>query len=81
MPIQNEMLEAGVGIEPAYTALQAAAQSYKSIRCLGLTPALPPGHRSDHAVAACRLFGGREVVRCLDLACALEDDFCRAGVS
>jgi hypothetical protein len=69
-------LEAGVGIEPAYTALQAAALFIKSIRC-GLTPA----HRAVHAVVACRLFGGRNLASSLDLACGRDGDFSRAGVS
>jgi hypothetical protein len=39
-----DILEAGVGIEPAYTALQAAAQSDKSIRCVRLTPSSTVRH-------------------------------------
>ena len=37
-----DFLEAGVGIEPAYTALQAAALTNKSIRCARLTPRSTP---------------------------------------
>src|SRR5450759_4411450 len=54
-----DFLEAGVGIEPAYTALQAAALWYKSTRCMRLTPGLTPGRRAGHAVSACRLLAWR----------------------
>ncbi len=78
--VMRGYLEAGVGIEPAYTALQAAALSYKSIRYLGLTAGLPPGHRADHAVAGCRLLGWRDLASCLDLACGRDRDFSRVVV-
>jgi hypothetical protein len=45
-----DILEAGVGIEPAYTALQAAALTSKSIRCVRSTPGLTP--RSQYYACA-----------------------------
>ena len=63
-------MEAGNGIEPIYTALQAAALTNKSIRCVRLTPGLTPGARHyahscsyaswvDPALDSCRNFARR----------------------
>jgi hypothetical protein len=47
-------MEAGVGIEPAYTALQAAALRFKSIRCKHSTPGSTPGPVTTHVLARMR---------------------------